>query len=187
MPEESRLAVYHQVLSRARGSSRAVRQVLLDLWLPSLAPDTGPLLFGVDETIARRKGAQITAKGVYQDGVWASHRHFVKIMSLRWIYLVGRAYIPWAWPLLTVQAPSHRYHATRGNPHKTIMDWARQMLGCLRRWWPDRERVVVGDRRDACLRCRAFCQQLSPPLTFLTLLRRDAVARRGTPWLPQDA
>ena len=79
-----------------------------------------------------------------------------------------RAYVPWAvrvwaWPFLTVLAPSRRYHAARGCRHKTITDGARQMLGCLRRWLPDQELVVVGDRSYACLRWLAFCQPLSPP------------------------
>ena len=175
LQEESRFAVYPPVLRRACWSSCAVSRVLLQY----LAPTTGLLLLGIEETIARRKGPQIAAKGVHRDGVRVSHSHFVKTTGLRWLCLMWLAYVPWAvrvWalPFLTVLAPSRRYHAARGRRHKTLTDGARQRRGCLRRWWPDRERVVVGDRSYACLRWLAFCQQLFPPITFLTRLRRDA-------------
>ena len=69
---ERDFALYHQVLNRTRWSSLAASRVLLGLLLRHLAPATGPLLLGVDETIERRKGKQIAAKGVYRDGVRAS-------------------------------------------------------------------------------------------------------------------
>ena len=39
----------------------------------------------------------------------------------------------WALPFLTVLAPSRRYRKARSHRHKTITDWARQMLCLLRR------------------------------------------------------
>ena len=70
-------------------------------------------------------------------------------------------------------APSSRYHAERDRRHKTITDWARQMLCCVRRWLPDRELVVVGDRSYAALHLLAACQQMHPAITCLTRLRLD--------------
>lgn len=51
----------------------------------------------------------------------------------------------WALPLLTVLAPSERYHEQRKKRHKTITDWARQMIRQLRRWLPNRALVIVAD------------------------------------------
>ena len=59
--------------------------MLPGLLLRHLAPATGPLLLGVDETIERRKGKRIAAKGVYRDGVWASQGHLVKTTGRRWV------------------------------------------------------------------------------------------------------
>ena len=87
----------------------------------------------------------------------------------------------WALPFLTVLASSRRYHEARGRRHKTITDWARQMLCMLRRWLPDRELVVVGDRTYATLRLLAACQGLTPPVIFLTRLRLDAVLHDPPP------
>ena len=150
-----------------------------------LAP-TGPLHLVIDETLERRWGAKIEALGVYRDPVRSSHGHFVKAKGLRWVSLmlltrVSWARRVWALPFLTVLAPSRRYHAARGRRHKTITDWARQMLCRLRRWLPDRELVVVGDRTYATLKLLAACQAMIPPITFLTRLRLDAVLHDPPP------
>ncbi len=110
---------------------------------------------------------------MYRDPVRSSHGHFVKAKGLRWVSLMLLAEVPWArrvWalPFLTVLAPSRRYHEARGRRHKTITDWARQMLYVLRRWRPDRELVVVGDRTYATLRLLAACQGMTPPITVLS-------------------
>ena len=116
----------------------------------------GPLVFGLDETIERRSGPRIEAKGVCRDAVRSSQSHFVKAMGLRWISLMWIVKIPWAgrvWvlPFLMVLAPSVRYHAEQGRRHMTLTPWARQMLACLHRWRPDRELVVVADQAHAAL------------------------------------
>lgn len=43
----------------------------------------GPLVVGIDETLERRKGPKIHAKGVYRDPLRSSHSHFVKASGLR--------------------------------------------------------------------------------------------------------
>ena len=69
--------------------------------------------------------------------------NFVKASGLRWVSLMWLAPIPWAgrvWalPFLTVLAPSERFHRERGQRHKKLTDWARQMILQLRRWLPRR-------------------------------------------------
>ena len=179
LQEPRDFARYHHVLSRAVWSPLAVSRVWLSLLLRHLAPATGPVVLGIDETVERRKGKQIAAKGVNRDGVRSSHGHFVKAMGLRWVSLMWLVEIPWArrvWalPFLTVLAPSTRYHAERGRRHQTVTDWTRQMLCCVRRWLPDHDLVVVGDQGYAALRLLAACQQLTRAVTCLTRLRLDA-------------
>ena len=105
---------YHRVLNRACWSGLAVSHILLRLLVAAFVPD-GPLVVGVDETIERRRGAQIAAKGIYRDAVRSSRSHFVKASGLRWVSLMLLAPIPWAgrvWalPFLTALAPSERYN-----------------------------------------------------------------------------
>src|ERR671928_485759 len=102
-------AVYHRVLSTARWSARAVAHRLLLVLVATLVPD-GPVVIGIDETIERRWGARIAARGIYRDPVRSSRGHFVKASGLRWISVMLLVPIPWArriWalPFLTALAP----------------------------------------------------------------------------------
>jgi hypothetical protein len=80
----------------------------------------------------------------------------------------------WALPFLTVLAPSERYHQERGMPHKTLTDWARQMIGQVRRWLGERAIVVVADSSYAVLELLAAAACLPTPVTMITRLRLDA-------------
>ncbi len=80
----------------------------------------------------------------------------------------------WALPFLTVLAPSERYHQQRGQRHKQLTDWARQMIAQVRAWLPDRLLVVVADSSYAALELLAACQQLPQPVSVVTRLRLDA-------------
>ncbi|MCA1838559.1 MAG: transposase, partial [Actinobacteria bacterium] len=171
---------YHRVLSRVAWSSREVSRVLLGLLVRTFLSDGEPLVIGVDETLERRKGKKIAAKGVYRDPVRSSHGHFVKASGLRWVCLMLLVPVPWAsrvWalPFLSVLAPSERYAQERGKPHKKLTDWARQMLLLVRRWWPEREIVAVADSGYACIRLLASCRRFLPkPVSFVTRLHLDA-------------
>jgi DDE superfamily endonuclease len=169
---------YHRVLSRAEWSGLAVGRVLLARLVAAFAP-TGPLLFGIDETLERRRGKRIAAKGIYRDPVRSSHSHFVKASGLRWVCLMLLVPIPWAtrtWalPVLTALAPSARHDAERGRRHKTLTDWARQLLLVVRRWWPERVIIAVADSTYAALEFLAACHSWRTPVTVVTRLRLDA-------------
>jgi hypothetical protein len=64
LDQEKRFHRYHRVLSRASWSSRKVSRVLLGLLVEAFVPE-GPLVLGIDETLERRYGKKIRAKGVY--------------------------------------------------------------------------------------------------------------------------
>ncbi len=84
---------YHRVLSRAVWSSRETSRILLRLLVEAFVPD-GPLVVGVDETLERRQGKKISAKGVYRDPVRSSRGHFVKTTALRWVCVTLLAEVP---------------------------------------------------------------------------------------------
>jgi len=141
---------YHRVLSRARWSARKASRILLKALVRTFAPGDGPLVFGIDDMIERRWGPMIKARGIYRDPVRSSHGFFVKTSGLRWVSLMFLPHIPWArrvWglPFLTVLAPSERYSASRNRRHKSVVDWARQMILQLARWLPDRRLIVLMD------------------------------------------
>jgi hypothetical protein len=186
LSEERQFQNYHRVLNRACWSSREVSRRLLLAVVAAFVPDAGPVLVGLDETIERRRGAKIAAKGIYRDPVRSSRSHVVKASGLRWISMQVLAEVPWAgrvWglPFLTVLAPSERYNLERGRRHKTLPKWGRQMIRQLRRWLPDRALVVVADSSYAVLELLADAARLPRPVTVVTRLRLDAALYEPVP------
>ena len=179
-------ARYHEVLNRAVWSPREGARILLMLLLRHLDRGDSPLVFGIDETLERRRGAKISARGIYRDAVRSSRQQLVKSSGLRWISLMWLRPVPWAgryWalPVLTVLAPSSRYHQQQGRRHKKITDWARQMIMQLRRWLPHRPIVLVGDNGYAVLDLLHCCQSLREPVTLIARLRLDAALYAPAP------
>lgn len=183
---ERRFVNYHRVLNRAAWSGLAAAGVLLRLLLDAFAPD-GPVLLGLDDTIERRRGKCIGAKGIYRDPVRSSRSHFVKATGLRWLSLMLLVPIPWAgrvWalPFLTALAPSERYGRERGRRHKKLTDWARQLVSQARRWLPGRRLILVTDSSFAALDLLAAL--LRRDVTCITRLRLDAALCEPAPPRP---
>lgn len=169
---------YHRVLNRAIWSSLEASHVLLGLLISAFA-SSGPILMGLDDTIERRRGAKIKAKGIYRDPVRSSHNHFVKASGLRWLSLMLLTPIPWAkrvWglPFLTVLAPSERYYKDKMRKHKKLTEWAHQMVLQVRRWLPKRLLVVVADSSFAVINLLWQLRQLKNPICMITRFRLDA-------------
>ena len=185
LDQHKRFHRYHRVLSRARWSSLEASRILLGLLLEAFVGE-GPLIVGIDETLERRWGKKIAARGVYRDPVRSTHENFVKSSGLRWVCVMLLVEIPWAsrvWalPFLSALAPSERYAAKRGRRHKKITEWAWQLLLVVRRWYPKREIVAVADRAYASLKLLESCRKLSDPITFVSRLRLDAALYEPAP------
>lgn len=75
--QERRFVNYHRVLNRAAWCRRAASRTLLGLLVAAFAP-RGPLVLGIDDTIERRRGKRVAAKGIYRDPVRSSHGHFTR-------------------------------------------------------------------------------------------------------------
>ena len=176
---------YHRVLSRAVWSSRQASRILL-LQLVQCFALRGLLVMGIDDTIERRWGKRIAARGIYRDPVRSSDSHFVKTSGLRWLSLMLLVHIPWAqrvWalPFFTVLAPSQRYHQSQEHRHKVLTDWARQMLTQVRRWLPRRAIILVADSSFAALELLESLRQLPNPVYVVTRLRLDAALYNPAP------
>ena len=170
---------YHRVLARARWNCLAVSRSLLNLIIRSFAL-SGEVVIGFDETIERRHGKQIKAKGIYRDAVRSSRSHFVKTSGLRWLSFmvlteVGFARRVWALPFLTVLCPSERYDQARGIRHRKLTDRARQAILLLKRWLPNLDLVLVGDSSFAAL---DLLNAVREKVTLVSKLRLDAALYR---------
>ena len=157
---------FHRILNRAEWSSRAVARQLLILLIKALVPSGAPVVIGFDDTIERRWGAKIKARGIYRDPVRSSKGHFVKASGLRWLSAMLLVKVPWAdrimaLPFLTLLAPSKRFYADKTRAPKTLLDWARQAALQIHRWVPNRYIVLVANRAFA-------------PLEFLAAVRNHS-------------
>lgn len=180
--DSSSFGTYHRVLSRAHWSAREAARLLLIALVEAFVPE-GPLVVGLDDTIERRRGARIAAKGIYRDPVRSSKGHFVKTSGLRWLSVMLICRIRWterlwALPFLTVLSPSQRYHKGRGRRHKKLTDYARQSLKQLRRWLPERYIVVVCDTSFSAIE---FLASVKDYVVVVTRLRLDAALYEPAP------
>ncbi len=185
LSDEKHFVNSHRVLNRAKWSARACSGTLLFLRIATFAP-TGTVVIGGDETIERRRGENIKAKGIYRDPVRSSHNHCVKASGLRWVTLMLFVPIPfaqrvWALPFLTVLAPSERDYTASGRTPKKLTDWMRQALRQVRRWVPTRTLVFVADSSYAALDLLGRMTQLPHPITMVVRFRMDAARYEPAP------
>jgi hypothetical protein len=166
---------FHRILNRAAWSSRAAGRLLL-LLIKVFVPAGAPVVIGLDDTIERRWGPKISARGIYRDPVRSSKGHFVKASGLRWLSAMLLVRVPWAdrimaLPFLTLLAPSKRFYAGKSRTPKTLLDWARQAALQIRRWLPDRYIVLVADSAFAAIE---FLAAVGKHVCVVTRLRLDA-------------
>ena len=173
---ERRFERYHRVLNRGRWSGLRGAQILLGL-LVALLPPGLPIVVAVDETLERRFGRRIRAKGVYRDAVRSSRRKVVTSMGLEWIVMALLVPLPWsrrpwALPFLTLLAPSEAANKARGRAHRTTLDWTAVMVRLVGRWLQRRPWILIGDGRYACI--ELAWQGLIQQATLISRLRLDA-------------
>jgi hypothetical protein len=108
---------YHRVLNRARWSARQGSCILLGLLLTLLVPPGATIVLGADDTLERRGGRKIKAKGCYRDPVRSSEKHVICCFGLKWVSMMLLVPAPW----------SRRV-------------WASSFLTAL--CWPEKRRVV---------------------------------------------
>jgi hypothetical protein len=175
LAQERRFTNYHRVLNRAKWSALQASKILLGLIVLLLIPAGATIVLGADDTVERRSGRKIKAKGCYRDAVRSSKKHIVRCFGLKWVSLMVLVAVPWArrvWalPFLTVLCwPEGKRHKGR---HKTSVDWVRQMIKQVRRWLPLRPLVLVVDGGFAAVSLALACVSLQ--VVMVSRLRLDA-------------
>lgn len=165
----------HRVLNRAQWATVQASKIVLGLIVLGLVPSGAEIVLGADDTIERRSGRKITAKGCYRDAVRSSRKHVVHCFGVKWVAMMVLVPVPWAkrvWalPFLPVRCwPKAK--APRGR-HKTSVDWVRQMRKQVRRWLPERVRVLVVDGGFAAVALALAGQEQQ--VTLVSRMRLDA-------------
>lgn len=156
----------HRFLSSAAWDPLAGSRMLLGLLIAAFAPN-GDVVIGVDETIERRWGKKIKARGIYRDAVRSSKGFFVKTSGLRWMCFALLVHVPAmggkrvALPFMTVLRPSEKADGEAGRIHRATAARAAQVLALAARWLPKRRIILVGDGGFGCQDLFSAARRLS--------------------------
>jgi hypothetical protein len=130
---------------------------------------------GADDTVERRAGRTIKAKGCYRDAVRSSRAHVIRCFGLKWVAMMLLVPVPWSrrvWALPFLTALCWPAKKGRQPRHKTSVDWVRQMVKQVRRWQPGRRLVLVVDGGFAAVSLALAC--VKGPVAMVSRLRWDA-------------
>ena len=179
---DKRFGKYHRVLNRAQWNSMAGAKILLGL-LVVLLPASAPILIVVDDTIERRTGRKIKAKGCYRDACRSTESVVVTCFGLKWVCLMLIVELPWcnrpwALPFMTILAPSQKANEARARTHKTAVDWAILAMRVISRWLK-RSFIFIGDGGFACIALGHAC--IKQNVTLVSRLRLDAALYHFAP------
>jgi hypothetical protein len=166
---------YHRVLNRATWSARQGSRILLGVLITLLVPPGATIVFGADDTVERRSGRKIRAKGCYRDAVRSTKKHVIRCFGLKWVSMMLLVPVPWSrrvWALPFLTALCWPAEKSTRRRHKTSVDWVRQMMKQVRRWLPGRLLVLVVDGGFAAVSLALAC--VTHHVTMVSRLRWDA-------------
>jgi hypothetical protein len=168
---------FHHLLNRAKWSSLQAARIVFFMLLV-LVQVGQPVVLFIDETLERRRGPKIKAKGYYRDAVRSSKSQVVKASGLKWLVMALSVRLPFmpralALPFLTVLEYSKKYDEQKKRRHKTTLCWAGQMVRQVRRWiGKTKPLILVGDGRFAAGQLTLDCIRYG--VTLLSRLKMNA-------------
>lgn len=177
LSDEASFSKYHHLLNRAKWSSLHAAKILFFMLLALITDDT-PIVLFADETLERRRGSKIKAKGYYRDAVRSSKSQVVKTSGLKWLVMALSVKLPFmtralALPFLTVLEPSKKHDEQMGRQHKTTLRWTSQMMRQVRRWIGKmRQIILVGDGGFAAGQLALDC--IKYRVTLISRLKMNA-------------
>ena len=120
-------------------------RILLGLLVTAFIALDVLVVVAADETLERRRGKKIKAKGIFRDAVRSGQKYTNYSSGLRWVSMMLLVPVPWsqrvwALPFLTVLTPSPKTNEANGKQHKTSIDWVGRWsrlsaAGCLNGRW----------------------------------------------------
>ncbi len=177
LEHQSGFSKYHHLLNRAEWSSLKAAKILFFMLLIFVS-DQHPLVLLIDETLERRRGKKIKAKGYYRDAVRSSQSRVVKAMGLKWQVMALSVKLPFmsralALPFLSALEPSKKCDEAKKRRHKTSLKWASQMVLQVRRWvGKARSLILVGDGGYAAGQLALNC--ICSGVTLVSRLKMNA-------------
>jgi hypothetical protein len=168
--------------SRRHGLDTAYNFFERSAWTPKgLAYHVGVLIltrlqfFGaitllVDDTLAHKRGKSVWGLGWFRDAVASTKRRVATASGHNWVVLAVAVCLPGTGiPILALPLLA-RLHLP-GKDQSSCADLARQLLGEVLTWWPQRRLILVGDGAYAT---KGLLADLDERVTFVGRLRGDA-------------
>jgi DDE superfamily endonuclease len=113
-----------RVLNRARWSARQGSRILLGLLITLLVPPGATIVLGADDTVERRSGRKITAKGCYRDAVRSTKKHMIRCFGLKWVSMMLLVPVPWSRRVCQISRASNARSPWRSWPICSCLSFA---------------------------------------------------------------
>jgi hypothetical protein len=130
----------------------------------------GAITLLVDDTLAHKRGKSVWGLGWFRDAVASTQKRVATASGHNWVVLAIAVCVPFTQvPILALPLLARLHLSGKGQP--SCADLAREMLGEVLTWWPERRFVLVGDGAYAT---KGLLGDLDERVTFVGRLRGDA-------------
>jgi len=172
VPDRSRrhgLDTYYNFFERSAWTARGLAQRIGVLILTRLK-FFGAITLLVDDTLAHKRGKSVWGLGWFRDAVASTKKRVATASGHNWVVLAVAVGLPGTGiPILALPLLARLHLPGQGQP--SCAELAREMLGEVLAWWPQRRFTLVGDGAYAT---RVLLADLDERVTFVGRLRGDA-------------
>src|SRR5436190_11469812 len=172
VPDHSRrhgLDRYYNFFERAAWTPQGLAYRVGVLILTRL-PLLGVITLLVDDTLAHKRGRSVWGLGWFRDAVASTQKRVATASGHNWVVLAVAVCVPFTnAPILALPLLARLHLPGQGQP--SCADLAREMLGEVLSWWPQRRFTLVGDGAYAT---KGLLADLDERVTFVGRLRGDA-------------
>lgn len=161
LQDKTQFTNYHRVLNKAKWSILCGAKILLGL-IFQIIPSGASAYLVVDDTLERRNGKKIKSLGCFRDAIRSTSEKTYCCFGLRWLVFTVIIFPPWckqpwALPFLTILTEAEIERKEQGKRHKKKLEWARQGIKQIVRWFKDKKFILIGDSEFACIEFGVHC------------------------------
>jgi hypothetical protein len=147
--QERHHSAFHRLFSLARWNPDEIGRRLF-MKIVALSPEEGPIAAALDDTLARKRGEHIFGIGSHVDPVYSTKKRKAFTFGHVWVVLTVTVRIPlfnrtWGLPVMLRLYRSKSTCLKKKKEYKKKTELAREMLGVLATWVPDRRVEVAAD------------------------------------------